>query len=136
MKKSFGISLGRSIGRGSSTEKMQSTGIVAQALRNVDILIRYPLTLHVQGYVITVPEPSAYILQKLLVNPQRTEEKQQKDIAAIEYLLRHLDKYGYSTERLREIFETLPPKQKNKVLYSARRLTGGLAEIFTEAMKQ
>jgi hypothetical protein len=60
------------------------------------MLADYPLELGCNNYVITVPEPEAYVLQKLLTNPVRMPQgKKEKDIQAVRGLLKHLNNGNY-----------------------------------------
>jgi len=89
-------------------ESIPSIGIKAVGLRDVNILVKYPLRLQCKGYDISVPEPEAYVIHKIIINPQRASEyKQEKDIRSVEALLRHTNK-----DRLRQIFDELPKKEK------------------------
>ena len=92
-------------------EKIQSIGVTAVGLREVNILADYPLHLEYSGYKIIVPEPEAYIIQKLIINPLRaTEEKREKDMRGVDILLRHINK-----DRLRKIYEDLTKKERRVV---------------------
>ena len=92
-------------------EKIQSIGITAVGLREVNLLAEYPLQLECRRYKITVPEPEAYIIQKLIINPLRqTEEKREKDMRAVDMLLRHIN-----GDRLRQIYDNLPKKDRRVV---------------------
>ena len=64
-------------------------GVTAQKLRHLDILLTAPwqvtLTRHVgfpvsQPRTIAIPNPAAYIVQKMLVLPKRRPDKQAKDL--------------------------------------------------------
>ena len=58
-----------------------------------------------------VPEPEAYIIQKLIINPIRaTEEKREKDMRGVDVLLRHIN-----GDRLRNIYDNLPKKDRRVV---------------------
>ena len=101
----------RVLGKGQSTYLIPSIGIEAEGLRAVNMLADYPLELECNSHAITVPEPEAYILQKLLTNPTRTpKSKQEKDIQAIRELLRHVN-----NDRLRQIYDELPKKSKKTI---------------------
>lgn len=101
----------RVLGKGQATYKIPSIGIEAEGLRIVNMLADYPLELECNGHVITVPEPEAYILQKLLTNPTRTpESKKEKDIQAVRELLKHIEK-----DRVRQIFDKMPKRSQKNV---------------------
>jgi len=92
-------------------QKIQSLGIVGSGLRSINILEKYPLVLECERYSITVPEPEIYILQKLIINPERKNiEKKEKDLQSIRWLLPHVNK-----DRMKEIYEGLAGKQKKTI---------------------
>ena len=92
-------------------QEIPSLGIVGIGLRDINLLERYPLTLTCDKYTITVPEPEAYILQKLIINPKRIKpDKREKDLQSIRRLLPYINK-----ERIRDIFCTLTKKQQKAI---------------------
>jgi len=98
----------RVFGKGQSINEIPSLRIKAEGLRVVNMLADYPLELECNDYIITVPEPEAYILQKLLTNPTRTpESKKEKDIQAVRELLRYVN-----MDRLRQIFEKMSKREQ------------------------
>ena len=75
------------------------------------MLDNYPLYLDCDKYTIIVPEPEAYILQKLLINPKRKDvEKREKDMRSIQVLIPHISK-----DRINEILDNLTKKQQNTI---------------------
>jgi len=93
----------RVLGEGQPVSEIPSLKIKAEGLRVVNMLADYPLEIAFDDLIVTVPEPEAYILQKLLTNPTRTPEyKKEKDIQAIKELLKHV-----SNERLNQILGSL-----------------------------
>ena len=102
--------LTRALGKGKSVNEIPSLNIKAEALREINMLAKYPLQLDCNDFIITVPEPEVYILQKLLTNPTRTEDKKEKDIQAVRVLLRHV-----KMDRLRQIFDGMSKKEKRAV---------------------
>jgi len=102
----------RVLGKGERAyEKIPSIGVKAEGLRAVNILADYPLTFKCRGYDIVVPEPEAYVMQKLIINTTRNpEDKKEKDIQAIRQLLKHINK-----NRVHEIYSRLTKAQKQTV---------------------
>ena len=101
----------RVFGKGQSTNMIPSLNIKAEGLREVNMLADYPLTLECNEYMITVPEPEAYILQKLFANPTRKPEfKKEKDIQAIRELLPHINK-----SRIRQLLDNLSRKEQQTI---------------------
>ena len=103
--------LTRILGNGQSINKIPSLNIKAEGLRAINMLAKYPLALNFDDLIITVPEPEAYILQKLLSNPKRTPEyKKDKDIQAVRVLLAHVD-----NGRVQQIFSEMSRKERKIV---------------------
>lgn len=60
--------------------KVNSLGVMAQGLRNMEILTDHTIVVNIKGFNVTVPKPAAYILHKLVINEERKPEyKQEKD---------------------------------------------------------
>jgi hypothetical protein len=98
------------LGKGNPVNEIPSLKIKAEALRELALLNKYPLQLNCRGYIITVPEPEAYVMQKILVNPMRSEGKKAKDIQAVANLTKYIDK-----SRLSHVFECLSTKEQHIV---------------------
>jgi len=108
--------LTKSVGKGSSTMKIPSLGITAESLRTVNLLADFPLDLVSKSYTVTVPEPAAYVLQKLYTNPTRRADKAEKDIRAIKLLLPHIKLSKYNNTRLYQIYNALH-KNHQKIIF-------------------
>jgi len=92
-------------------QEIPSLGIVGIGLRDINLLERYPLTLECDKYMITVPEPEVYILQKLIINSKRLKpDKKEKDLQSIRRLLPHINR-----ERMHEIYSELTKKQQKAI---------------------
>jgi len=108
--------LTRAVGKGTATVKIPSIGITAESLRTINMLSDYPLELECKGYIITVPEPAVYVLQKLYTNQTRRPDKQEKDIRAIRELLPHIKSSENDNPRLKTIFECLHSNHQKVIL--------------------
>lgn len=94
--------------RGSGSQKLPRTniGVNAQELTHINILSEFSTDIVYHGLALTVPEPEAYALHKIVINKDRGI-KAEKDRNAISHL------YPYLNEnRLRDIFESLSKKEK------------------------
>ena len=109
---------------GAGTEgrmEIKPLGITSEGLRVINILSDYAREVEKQGsdgkaYTITVPEPSAYVIQKILTNPVREPaEKKAKDIAAVKELLYHIEKSAEHKTKLKEVYLKLSAKQLKTV---------------------
>jgi len=102
----------RVLGKGDpENRRIPSLGVTGIGLRDINMLDNYPLYLDCDKYTIIVPEPEAYILQKLLINPKRKDvEKREKDMRSIQVLIPHISK-----DRINEILDNLTKKQQNTI---------------------
>ncbi len=97
-----------------TVNKINSLGIKSEGLRDINILNNYPYNIVVRGINITVPEPSAYIIQKILSNPSRVPAyKKQKDILTVKELLPHVLSNKMHAARFNKILFELTKKQLN-----------------------
>lgn len=108
--------LTRAIGKGTATKKIPSIGIIAESLHTINMLSDFPLELECKDYIVTVPEPAVYVLQKLYTNPTRKPDKQEKDIRAIRELLPHIKSSENDSVRLKTIFCSLHKNYQNTIL--------------------
>ena len=93
---------------GEDINEIPSLKLKASGIREINMLASYPLDVKCNGYQLRVPEPEAYILQKLLINPKRkSEEKKEKDLQSILNLLNYVNK-----DRLRDIFDKMTKKEQ------------------------
>lgn len=107
--------LTKELGRGGKGYySIESLGIRVEGLRGLNLLAHYPLKVEKEEHIIIVPEPSAYVVHKLLINKSRKEEyKKRKDIESIKEILYHINKSEDHSIRLNEIISTLTKRQHN-----------------------
>jgi len=105
--------LTRAIGSASKMSyPIRALGIKSEGLRIINILADYACEIEQNGYSLIVPEPAAYIIQKVLANPTRVpNSKKQKDMLAVEELLVHIKQSEYHSFKLAEIYSSLSAKQ-------------------------
>jgi len=83
----------------------------ASGIREINMLASYPLDIECNGYKLKVPEPEAYVLQKLLINPKRkNEDKRNKDMQSIINLMDYVNR-----DRLKDIFNRMFKKEQKIV---------------------
>ncbi|MDD5622242.1 MAG: GSU2403 family nucleotidyltransferase fold protein [Actinomycetota bacterium] len=117
----------REIGRGQSEPyEVPSFGIKAEGLRNTDILIDNIDVIEVMDIKIIVPNPQAYLLQKIIINNQR-KSKAEKDYLGIENLLENIKSSDLEFQKLKDLFNVLTKKQKKII---SKFLNGNLLELF------
>ena len=101
--------LGR--GKGNIPYKIPKLHINAQGLRFLNLLQSNTIEMEYENVKVTVPEPSAYVLHKFIIQERRlNKEKQKRDllsaIAIGEFLLQN----NAQQKKIKEIFYSLPEK--------------------------
>lgn len=92
---------------------IRALGIKAEGLRVINILDDFAAEVTKNGYTVTVPLPSAYVIQKILANPTRVPaNKKEKDIAAVINLLEHIKASDKHQLDLQRVIASLTPKQR------------------------
>ena len=116
--------LTRILGAGTERQvEIKPLGIKSEGLRVINILSDFACEVEKETeegnvYTLTVPEPSVYVIQKVLSSPQRNPpEKRAKDMEAVKELLYHIYKSDYHTAKLKDVYANLSKKQL-KVLHS------------------
>lgn len=94
------------VGPGLESTMKTNLGVTAETLRDIKILKDNTIRVPVRGYIIIVPIPEAYVLQKILINKER-KNKIEKDRKAINNLLQYL-----SIDILKSIYNGMTKKQK------------------------
>ena len=102
--------LTRALSEGRQVNSIPSLNINAVGLRELNMLVNYPLVLDYHGFRVTVPEPEAYVLHKLLINKKRKSGKKAKDIESVEGLMNYID-----PERFNIIHAALPKKSQKAI---------------------
>jgi hypothetical protein len=109
--------LAREIGQGQiEPYKVNSLGVTAQGLRNMDILTENTMTAHVDGFDIIVPRPEAYVLHKLVINEDRKPDyKKEKDIEAVKNVLKAIIENPQGIDYIQYAYGHLTAKQQFRV---------------------
>lgn len=114
--------------RRSSPDTVVVGGVVAQSLRDVDILLIQPWSLRFSDpadgseFVILVPNPVSYMVQKLVVLHRRPARDRAKDIL---YIHDTLDLFGAQLDRLTGIWKQAVRPQIGNRAAKARQLAAG-----------
>lgn len=87
----------------------------AQRLRYLDVLDA-TITVLYKGLKVKVPEPSAYVLQKILIHEDREPAKKKKDLEAIQGISQFLLKDSAGQKRLRSVYSGLILGWQKKIL--------------------
>lgn len=110
--------LTRSLGSGRKSEhKIESIGLIADGLKDVNIFFHYQIFVQSNGYNLPVPHPAAYIIQKILINPHRKPSfKREKDISAVKDLILHVEKNDDCMQMLKSIFTDVLSKKEKTIV--------------------
>jgi len=104
------------IGRGSQEPvQFDQFGVKATSLKSLDLLSNYTITITVDNVSVNVPAPGAYVIQKMIINSERSPEKQEKDSRAVEEVLYFIKQSEELTRELSVIYNDLTKKQQKKV---------------------
>lgn len=110
--------LTRVLGAGTDGKvNIKPLGITSEGLRAINILSDFAREIETtatdgEKYTLIIPEPSAYVIQKILTNPDREpREKRAKDIVAVKELLYHIEKSTEHKTKFSEVYKTLSVKQ-------------------------
>lgn len=97
--------------RGAGHEPAMDTniGICAQTLRHLEILARHTVALDFEGLSVTVPEPEAFVLHKMVINQERGN-KTEKDQQVIRRMMPYLD-----AGKCKDLIEDLPKQSQQKI---------------------
>ena len=110
--------LTRVLGAGTAGKvEIKPLGITSEGLRAINILSDFAREIEAtatdgENYTLIIPEPSAYVIQKILTNPDREpREKRAKDIVAVKELLYHIGKSAEHKIKFSEVYKRLSAKQ-------------------------
>lgn len=99
---------------GLSCVRLGSSGVFAESLSYVDIFGSNYVELLRNGIKVKVASPSAFVIQKILINDRRGP-KSEKDADAIDYVLSFIGISRKSSEEFYELYDKLPRKWKKAV---------------------
>lgn len=93
------------------TNKISDLNINSQALRHLDIIEKNTIKIYKNGFELYIPEPTAYILQKLIINHERKPlSKKEKDIEKVIYMLDSIINLDEKQKlKLKKLYYTLNP---------------------------
>jgi hypothetical protein len=94
--------------------QLGKTNIYAESISHVDIFTNNYIEVVYKGLTLKIVSPSAYVLQKLVINNKR-EGKSEKDIQSIEHVLNYIKVSKKSKIELNELFLSLPKKWQETI---------------------
>lgn len=118
-------------------------GVTAQKLRHLDLLLFEPWTVEVdrdggvpvEGTLqLRVPNPTSFIVQKLLIHSHRQREKRAQDLL---YIHDTFELFGASLDELREGWlDQLRPRMPRKTANSAESVARDLVAEVTDTVRE
>jgi hypothetical protein len=131
---------------GTDDATLAKAGVTAQKLRYIDLLLTSPWTIHLQANgvvpietpaVLRIPNPTSFIVQKLLIHTQRPPEKRAQDAL---YVHDTLDLFGGQLATLqatwrRDVRPTVSPKTAAQIERLAREQYGEVTDVLRAAAR-
>ena len=115
---------------GDSVVKVPHLTLSAQMLAYMDIASKYSQQVSFNGISLNVPEISAFVLHKILVQPLRNNEaKKEKDTATIRSLSDLIIDRNDLALRTKAIYSKFPQKWRNKILSEAKSKYPNIVKI-------
>ena len=107
--------LGR--GQGNKPYEIPKLHINAQGLRFLNLLQSHTIKIEYENINVIVPEPSAYVLHKFIIQERRiNKEKQKRDLLSSKEIGEFLIQNQTQQKKMSEIFNSLPVKWQKIVL--------------------
>jgi hypothetical protein len=96
--------------------RFKQLGVTAQELRYMSIPLSYRLPINYEDLALTIPEPEAFTLHKLIVCCLRKkEEKAVKDTETARGMLMFFEGKPHHVKRLHEMYDSFPKGWKQRV---------------------
>jgi hypothetical protein len=109
--------LARQIGKPSNREEVPSLGIKVETLKHMNLINKNVIKASHNNIEVIVPSPEAFVLSKMIINEDRTEEKREKDNVSINNMLITMIDNEENMKRLTRIFyEDATKKERGKIL--------------------
>jgi len=94
--------------------KVDSLGVNAEQLGNLDIFNEGYIEVDFEGYSVKVASPSAYIMQKILISKKRSEDKYNKDLESIILVYEEVKKNKQHMADFKSIIASLGKNTKKR----------------------
>ena len=109
--------------------KINNLHISAQGLRYLDFIQSHAIKMFYNGILLSVPEPTAYVLHKFIIsNRRKKSSKKEKDIETACQLGEYLLEQKNQRDKMHEIYMSMPEKWKRDLL---RIVKDASEKIFT-----
>lgn len=96
-------------------EHIKDIGVNAEVLTHIDILKNNTMKVLYNDTELRIPTPEAYVLQKLIINDKRKEEKQEKDVSAVKRLLPEIQNDDGHYKELIRLYDNCSKKEKASI---------------------
>ena len=106
----------------SPTIKVKGLNVVAEALPKMAPAGWHYVQIEYNGLIINIVSPVSFVLQKLLINEERKpENKKEKDIDAVKYVLAYVKASHKYSEELKQSLQDYPKKWKKAIFETAKK---------------
>lgn len=95
--------------------RLGDTNIYAESLSYVDIFAGNYIEVKYNNLNVKVASPASYVLQKLLINDLRREDKRAKDIESVKDVLVYVNASRKYRDELKNLYSSLPKKWQRKI---------------------
>jgi len=93
--------------------RIDSLGITAEGIRELDLLNKYCIEIQRDGFNVLVPEPAAYVIHKILINEKRSKfGKAEKDMRSVKGVLKQIEKHSTQYSLFLKIISNLTKKER------------------------
>lgn len=121
------------LGRGKDAPySIKQLGVNAEGLRYLTLLQNYRFAIKHEGITLWLPEPEAFVLQKILASQERSDSiKKERDLTSaqtIGELCLHSPK---RRARLKFIFHNLPQTWRKKIIKAVKEISPELYQFLT-----
>lgn len=96
--------------------KIGNTDIYAESLSHLDIFATSYIEVKYKGIKIKIASPASFVLQKLLINDRRDDNKKQKDLDSVRLVLSYIRTSPSHERELYKVLSELGKKQRNRIL--------------------
>lgn len=104
--------LTRVVGLDQMYYEIESIGITAEGIRELNLLHKYCIEIKRDNYSVVVPEPAAYVVHKILINEKRAKTgKSKKDLRSMQNILNHIINHSEQKKLMIEIISNLSKKE-------------------------
>lgn len=122
------------LGRGKDTPySIKQLGINAEGLRYLTLLQNYCFEIKHEDIILWLPEPEAFVLQKILASQERNDSlKKEKDLGSAQTIGELCLQSRQRRARLKFIFNSLPQTWQKKIIKITKEISPQLYQFLTQ----